>query len=456
MLLLVVSFVLGLVYLVVVPPWQAPDEPAHFEHARLLYANRRFVDYPDISPELEQEIIASMDRHNFWAKGVTDFRPAERGRLPENFAEVWAWGTSHELHQGPLAYVLYAATLPFTISRSTEVQLYGMRLLSILLGLATGGVAYLTMRELFAGNDFLLLGVVAFILLLPMHLFMHSVVNNDALAELVASGFFLVLVRVFKRGPSVVRLGTLLGLIVVGAFTKKSTLFTIPLTFVAGGIYLMWRIRRRWVRISLAGTSVAVVAGGVFLWDEVRDRLVEAAPGIYYNYFGLWRPAGQEPVLLPPLSSEALLAYRRWVLVSFESFWAFFGWLNLRLGLGWYILLGVICLIAGAGLGLMLLRLVRGELFLADWQRMTLLTFGAAVLLALVIMFARQFRAFEGAPQGRYLFPVIIPLATFLMLGLEQWIPERRRVLAIGLCVAGLIGLNIISVVGYIIPFYAR
>jgi len=453
--LLTLSFSLGLVYLIVVPPWQAPDEPAHFEYARLLYEKRRFVDYPDISLELEQEIIASMDRHNFWAKGATDFRPAEQGRLPQSFDEVWAFGTTHELHQGPLAYVLYAATLTLTASRGTETSLYGMRFLSILLGLVTGSLAFLTIRELFPDKEFLLLGVPAFILLLPQHLFTHSVVNNDALAELVTSVLFSILVRVFKYGFSIPRVVTILVLVIVGGFVKKSTLFTIPLVLLATAAYLFWRICHSFFRFSMVAVSLAVVAGGIYLRDRLRDLLIEAFPGIYYNYFGLWRPAGQEPSQLAPLSAQAVAAYRRWILVTFESFWAFFGWMNLRLDLIWYVFLGFVCLTAAGGLALMFSRMLKGRLTLAAWQQMSLLVFCSAVLLALIPMVIRQFRDFMGFPQGRYLFPVIIPLATFFMLGLEQWIPVHHQRLALALCILGLVVVNIVSIIGYIMPFYA-
>lgn len=454
-LLLALSFSLGLTYLIVVPPWQAPDEPAHFEHARLLYEKRRFVDYPDISSDLEREIIASMERRNFWAKGAKDFDPAEWGRLPESFAEVWARGTAHELHQGPLAYVLYALTLPMTISSSTETQLYVMRFLSILLGLAGGCLAFITVRELFPNRDFLNLSVPAFILLLPQHLFIHSVVNNDALAELVVSLVILVLVRVFKYGFSISRLVALLGLVVVGAFTKKSTLFAVPLLLLAAVIYLLWRIRHRSFRLSVIAASVVVVAGGIYGRNTLRDLLVETLPGIYYNYFGLWRPAGQEPLQLDPFSTQAVTAYRRWILVTFESFWAFFGWMNLRLDLTWYAFLGVISLVAAAGLILLFLRLSRGRFALADWQLMTLLVFWSAILLASIPVVVRQFRDFEGFPQGRYLFPVLVPLATFFILGLEQWIPAHRQRVALALCILGLSVLNVVSIIGSIIPFYA-
>jgi hypothetical protein len=86
----------------VLPPWQGPDEPKHFEYAGLLvekrhelWSERRLIRHPgDISPELQAAIIDSMARHDFWT--YTNQRPPDR--LPASFQEVWG-PSSTDLHR---------------------------------------------------------------------------------------------------------------------------------------------------------------------------------------------------------------------------------------------------------------------------------------------------------------------------------------------------------------------
>lgn len=49
-LLLAVFLARGVIYLAVIPPWQAPDEPKHFEYVNLLYQERRLLSQKDVSP----------------------------------------------------------------------------------------------------------------------------------------------------------------------------------------------------------------------------------------------------------------------------------------------------------------------------------------------------------------------------------------------------------------------
>ena len=113
LLLLAISLVQGFIYSALIPPWQAPDEPRHFEYVRLLYEKRRLVGWGDVTPSVEQEIIASMDRHDFWRFGIIHAQVFPSEGLPQSFKDVWTPGVSHELHQPPLAYLVYATVLPF-------------------------------------------------------------------------------------------------------------------------------------------------------------------------------------------------------------------------------------------------------------------------------------------------------------------------------------------------------
>jgi hypothetical protein len=59
-----------------------------------------------------------------------------------------------------------------------------------------------------------------------------------------------------------------------------------------------------------------------------------------------------------------------------------------------------------------------------------------------------------GDPQGRYLFPVLIPLATFLLLGTRAFFTRKYYLLWFGVMTASMVLYNIIVLLFYIVPFY--
>src|SRR3990172_5165946 len=76
-LLTALAVVHGLWYAFLIPPWQAPDEIAHFEYARLFAERRKLLSLADESPALEQAIIDSLYRHRAWYR-IGKPTPTER------------------------------------------------------------------------------------------------------------------------------------------------------------------------------------------------------------------------------------------------------------------------------------------------------------------------------------------------------------------------------------------
>ena len=59
-------------------------------------------------------------------------------------------------------------------------------------------------------------------------------------------------------------------------------------------------------------------------------------------------------------------------------------------------------------------------------------------------------------PQGRYLFPALIPIAAFWVVGLNEWLRERYARLAFVLLYGGMLALDCISLYWYIVPQLSR
>ena len=196
-LFLLLSLVRGVLYGAVIPPWQGPDEPKQYEYIRLLYEKRRLVSQEDTSLLLQREIIASMREYDFWRFGYSQVPEA----AADSFRAMW-WPADTELDRPPLYGILGAAFYSVVARQPIAIQLYTLRLISVLLGMLMVCVAFFTVRELFPDDQLLSAGVLAFMVFLPMFTHISSSILNDSLASLIASAIIYFLIVSLKRGFS--------------------------------------------------------------------------------------------------------------------------------------------------------------------------------------------------------------------------------------------------------------
>jgi len=472
LLLLGLALVRGLIYSAVVLPWQAPDEPRHFEYVKLLYKHRRLVGWADVDPSIEEEIIASMAKYDFWTFGLSDWTASESTPLPQRFHEVWTWpGTQHELHQPPLSYLLYLVPLLVTAGEGTAMQLYALRIVSVIMGTMVVLVGYLTARELFPNDKRLVIAISAFVVFLPMHTFMTSTVNNDHLAELLVSMVILAWARSFRTGLSYRRVIVIVFLAFLGMLAKRTAIVAIPICMFAMLLYLWGRNIRTllsWRRVCLAVGLLAGVGGilvvGLTGWSRLAALVNKVSSGetwLLDYYFAL--PSERFPFSFdqPYLSTEAVAVYRSYILLMFESFWARFGWANIRLSAVWYAGLAIASVAAFLGLGLAAVRLrgTRTKGFLSGWRVKLFILLVISILFDFVIIVAKEIRSnweitMRGWPNGRYLYPVIIPIATLFVVGLRELFSRRFGDQWWYVYIGGLILFDTVSLMLYIMPFF--
>lgn len=468
LLLLSLSLVGGLIYGAIVPPWQAPDEPQHFEHARLIFEKQRLVEWTDTLPFIEGEIIASMDQYNYWSLGYVEasvFKPHEP---PQCFEDIWWPRLAHQLDQPPLAYILYAASLFLASKSDVTVQLYIMRTISAIISALVAFVAFRTMEELFPDDLFLIIGVLSFILFLPTHAFLSGSVSNGHLAELLVSITLLIWVKSFKNSLSFVRLGSLALLIILGIFTKRTTIVAIPISIIGLLLYNWASIRSLLARwgMHVLGACAAFAAFGYMIWklkaipSALLQLLVHLRSELLHDYLFFpsdWPSPSNVPGYLEP---EALRLYRIYLRVLFESFWARFGWMKIRLDAEWYMLLAGISLVACIGMVVFVSRYKQSTFFSVSWKVKSLVLFVTAGAMSVAVVIVNSLAAWQYGwqnivrPQGRLLFPAIIPIATLFSLGLRGLVPARyERPFAL-LYILFLILLDFICLIAYILPYF--
>lgn len=251
--LLLLAWAHGLLWATVVPPWQAPDEPLHYEYARLLAEKGPLLTPADISPELQGEILRSLAAHRFWERlGGSTPDP-----LPATFAEAedfWLRRSGTQVtDELPLYYLL-----PALICRwlpGIERQLWAMRAYSAALSAGVVLLGWLAARELWPMRRTLPLAVAVWLAFHPMAAFIGASANNDALVNLGGAALAFTLVRGSHRGWNRRRLLALAGLAVLLPLSKKSGLFAVPLAAVVliPAIRRALSPRQRWIAALAAG-----------------------------------------------------------------------------------------------------------------------------------------------------------------------------------------------------------
>jgi 4-amino-4-deoxy-L-arabinose transferase-like glycosyltransferase len=411
-LILSLYFVLGILFAANTPPWQAPDEPAHYNYVRYLVEQGSFPvlhmgDYP----------------HAYLEEIKSRRFPPDLSIDPIRY----------EFHQPPLYYALAAP-----IYGLTGGDPFSLRLFSVALGAGIVLLAYAIARRVFPVRPALALGAAAFVAFLPQHLATVAQIGNDILAELLYAAVLLVLVGWLtqptdhnrhnkkRRLGSFLGLGILLGLILI---TKTTPYVAVPL---AGGV-LIWRWRRERAgieRILMEGLAVAAPAALIALPWYARDIAVYGWP----DFLGLQR---HDQIVVGQLRTADFVAQQGWraywlraLRDTFRSFWGQFGWMGVVLDTRVYFAL---LLLSGVALGGLILRAVRRRR-----RRLpaALVLLGSAVLLTLLVYawYNTQFLQH----QGRYLFTALIPIAIFFCLGWEGALrPGAGRILAAILAIFG-------------------
>ncbi len=231
----------GLFYSILIPPWQAPDEPRHVEYAVQLAGKRWLLGGADSSPDLQRQILRSMKEFDFWRYVGRE----EPETVPESFFDdplLKRSGTRFG-DESPLYYLIPAFLFTLTGAQDVLVQLYLMRWFSVLLGSATVVVSYLVAEDLFPEDLFMIIAISTFITFLPMFTFIGASANNDILAVLAVSLLLWQVVRVVRSGISWPSLLLICGLTLLSVLAKKTALFTVPLVVVAIPISLWGRPR---------------------------------------------------------------------------------------------------------------------------------------------------------------------------------------------------------------------
>jgi 4-amino-4-deoxy-L-arabinose transferase-like glycosyltransferase len=429
--ILLVYGVAALLYAVLTPPWQAPDEPAHYNYIHYLAVENGF---PELVPGCyDQTYLETLKSRHF---------PSELSIEP----------ICYEFHQPPLYYLL--ATPLFNLSQGS---LLALRLLSLFFGAGVITAAFLIGRTIFPTRPALVYGLTAFTAFIPMHVAILASANNDALAELILALLLLLLLRRLNTaGPVSARQDVFLGLLLgLGLLTKATVYNMIPLTAVALWLAESARPERiNWGRLLKQGLLIYGLA--LLLITPWFARNVALYGG--FDLLGLGR---HDQVVVGQLRTAEYIGQvgpltylANFVTTTFHSFWGQFGWMAVPMNNRTYFLLALLTLAALGGLVAWGLgnfnQSAHGgfgnpplEGTLEADHRLSPLQYRALIMMGFMILLVTLGYSWYNLTfvqfQGRYLFPGLIPLALFFTLGLTEALRRRWLWLLSGGLALGLV-----------------
>lgn len=406
--------VLGSVYSVVTPLFEAPDEDYHYAVVRHIATTGAL---PRVSPGVpapwEQE-GAQPPLYYLLAAGATFWVDTSDYDATVRFNPHAALGQPDAPDNRNRVVHTPAEAFPW---RGTVLAVHLVRALGVLMGAATVALTYLLAREVWPDDEPVALLAAALVAFNPQFLFISGSVNNDTLAALLGAGTLLLTVRIANTGLTRWRSAGLAACVALLTLTKLSGLAFIPVALVTLAIY-GWRFRE-W-RGALRGAGEVVLAWSLLAgWWFARNMRLYGDPTALNVHLGRM-----------VRRSIGLLDLRHELAGLWQSYWSMFGWFNIRAEPAVYVVYTTLALLALAGLVWWLLQRIRTQ----EWRALLLPGLLALQVVAILASLARWSLMTLGS-QGRLLFPAIAAIAALTAFGLLGGLPAAWR--SRGLAVAG-------------------
>jgi 4-amino-4-deoxy-L-arabinose transferase-like glycosyltransferase len=257
----------------ITPPFQVPDEPAHFAYAQQLAETGQLPTSSEdqYSPEETTALRDLRQEHvHHEPKNLSISSLAEQHRLQHDLAAPLSREDQGDAgvaaSEPPLYYAL--ETIPYGLGSGGTLldRLELMRLLSALMAGLTALFTFLFVREALPGVRWAWTVGGLGVAFAPLLAFMSGAVNPDAMLYAISAALFYCLARAFRRGLTLKSACTIGTVIAVGFLTKLNFIGLVP-GAILGLVFLAREAARtsgraayRWLTLALAlGAAPAVL-----------------------------------------------------------------------------------------------------------------------------------------------------------------------------------------------------
>jgi hypothetical protein len=420
--------------MLVVPPWQNPDEPQHFHTVRLiaLYG----VDFDLAShhdDRSEEDIVRSMMEHGWWShygRAIPDPAPRTFSEGPGQVVDAYFGppGGGSRLYYNAVAILFRTADISGLLA-----QLHTMRALSAVCSLLALLCVWRGTRALVDEQSAVV--VTALMALHPQFVLVSTTAGPDALVNLAGAAFWWRAGVLMTAPASALNVAWLWACAVLAFLIRR---MGAPLLIVAA-ILTFGRVvstalhgDRRTVAWTLGLLTSAGVATMLF-WPMLPADAHRAFSWIQFD----------ETLAANALASR-VGELPRFLGALFTHFWLAVGWVRYQAPWWWYGVIAVVCVMALMGLVLRPRSLPTPRIAL----------FGSMLALQTVAVVAYYFGVMQSGAQGRYLFPVLPAVFALLWVGWRRWFPPPSvRAAAVAL-IALMAALNALAWLLVVLPVY--
>lgn len=483
--ILIAFLILGTLYSVATPLFEASDELWHYPLVQWLSKGNALPvqDAKNVGPWKQE---ASQPPLYYWLTGWATFwiDASDMAQVRQENPHVDNGVITPDGNRNLVMHDPAAESFPW---RGTVLAVHLARLLSVLMGAVTVWLTYRIALELFplaggkdAGGAWLALGAAAVNAFTPMFIFISGAVNNDNLTMTLCSLGLLLIVKRLRENEGVgirdqkaaerelpftqdffYRLGRWLPLGVVlglGALTKTSALALLPITGLAV-LVVAWRKgswREFWAGALATAIPVLLIAG----WWYVRNiQLYGDVTGISAFIDVLGKRAA--PASLGQLWGE------RWGFML--SYWGLFGGVNVPIDSWGYHVLNALAILAVVGVIVyfvtMTWRWFREDPILSwrdfrhelrDYLQGRAALFLVGLFGVIVVVLLTQWARVTWSSQGRLVFSAISTWSIYFVLGLATIATKRFAKPFITLVGVFMFGVAALAPFTTIAPAYAQ
>lgn len=402
----------GLLWMIVVPYNQAPDEYSHFDVAEFIAKKNRFPLFS------EDE---NMGVSKYEVPGVVLKYNASYSAMP------------------PLAYLWQALFLK--IFGQGQFAYLSARGANLVLALAATLIAYLLSKLLFE-KFYQQLAFIVLSVFSSQITFSFAYVNSDAMLLVFSFLLWWWLAKFYKKKVNL-KTSLLFGLSLGLAGLTRYNIAPLVLVGTAFYVYKLLKQRNFLKHLALTGFVGGSLAGGWYIRNLVLYQDLLATKQFWEVYYMIY---GRHEFINP----LRIIFQSNWLWENFKSLWGVFGWNTIYLpnfiyrSLLAFFLLGLIWLLSN------LKRLSIKEKSLAK------LSFLILLLSFLLSLWQSSFYAFQ--PQARYIFPAWPGLIYLILLGWQGQLsrlkgPDWQKIFSF-IVIIFVVLLNFYSLVGVVIPAY--
>jgi hypothetical protein len=440
---------------VITPPFQVPDEPAHFAYVQQL-AETGTLPIPGKLGYSEEEEVALRDLHQLKVRFYPENHPvataAEQRRLQHDLASpflrrVGPGGAGVAAGHPPLYYALQ--TIPYALGSGGTLldRLELMRLLSALMAGVTALFAYLFVREALPRVAWAWAVGGLGVALSPLLGFMSGAVNPDAMFYAVSAAIFYLLARAFRRGLTP-RLAIAIGVVTgIGLLTKSNFIGLVP-GIIVGLIVLGLLEARASRRTAYRSLALALAIPALPVCVYIFANLLSNRPTLGSLSGAIHTGSGQGSVLgdiefiwqaylprLPGMATDfpGILPPRG---IWFDRSIGLYGWLDTPFPL-WVDDVALIpaALLAILGIRELIARANRLRSRLVELAVYAVIAAGLLILIGATSYGEFPGMAFTGFAEPRYLLPLLPLVGAWLVLSARgagrRWGPAAGTLIVV-------------------------